>query len=123
MFVLSVVSVLDWQSKIHFTSMERKQVFNCVQVVRHKSISPSLSLLQAHLFDGCPKGFMRMLCMCIKPKLYLPHQIVVARGDVDHEMYFIHSGEVDVLSEDDDDTPIATLKKGKIFGEASSIHK
>ena len=60
---------------------------------------------------------MRMLCMCIKPKLFLPHQIVVTRGDVGHEMYFIHSGEVDVLSEEDDDTPIATLKKGKIFGE------
>ena len=92
---------------------------------RFESHQPLLSftrVLQAHMFDTCPKGFMRMLCMCIKPKLFLPNQIIVTRGDVSHEMYYIHNGEVDVLSEHDNETPIATLKKGKMFGEVIILY-
>ena len=51
---------------------------------------------QATLFEGCTKGFCRMLSLNIKPKLFLPKQIVITKGDVDHQMYFVHKGEVEV---------------------------
>ena len=58
-----------------------------------------------------------MLSMVIKPMLFLPRQIIETRGDIGKQMIYIHKGEVEVLSEKDDETPIAFLRCGKIFGE------
>ena len=58
-----------------------------------------------------------MLSMVIKPMLFLPTQIIETRGDIGKQMIYIHKGEVEVLSEEDDDTPIAILRNGKMFGE------
>ncbi|CAH1786243.1 unnamed protein product [Owenia fusiformis] len=77
---------------------------------------------KAPIFKDLNPGFLRMLAMSIKPEMFLPNQIIVSRGDVAHQMFFIHRGEVEVLSEDDDDTPIAVLKSGKLFGEVSLIY-
>ena len=54
------------------------------------------SLLQAHLFDGVETGFLRAMSTRIKTILYLPKQIIINRGDIGHQMYFVHKGEVEV---------------------------
>ena len=51
---------------------------------------------QAPIFEGLGEGFLRMLSLNIKPMLYLPTQIIITRGDVGHQMFFIHRGEVEV---------------------------
>ena len=54
-------------------------------------------LFQASIFDGLGTGFLRMLSMNIKAMLYLPQQIIITRGDIGHQMFFIHRGEVEVI--------------------------
>ncbi|XP_070566365.1 uncharacterized protein [Ptychodera flava] len=76
---------------------------------------------KAPMFKSMNEGFLRMLSLVIKPSLYLPNQTIANRGEIGHSMYFIHRGEVEVLSEDDDECAIANLKSGKLFGEVSLI--
>ncbi|XP_077978719.1 uncharacterized protein LOC144434138 [Glandiceps talaboti] len=78
-------------------------------------------LNKAPMFKSMNEGFLRMLSLQIKPSLYLPKQTIANRGEIGHNMYFVHRGEVEVLSEDDDESPIANLKNGKLFGEVSLI--
>ncbi len=37
-----------------------------------------------------------MLSTSVKHMLYLPNQVIVNKGDIGHEMYFIHKGRVEV---------------------------
>jgi hypothetical protein len=37
-----------------------------------------------------------MLSLHIKERMYLPHQIVTARGETGHEMFFVVRGQVEV---------------------------
>lgn len=37
-----------------------------------------------------------MLARNIKTKLFLPKQIIITRGDIGHQMFFVHKGEVEV---------------------------
>lgn len=49
------------------------------------------------------------------PVIFLPGDYICRIGEVGTEMYIIMHGEVDVVSEDG--TILATLAKGKVFGE------
>ncbi|KAI8478218.1 hypothetical protein Bbelb_440550 [Branchiostoma belcheri] len=60
-------------------------------------------------------GFLRMLTLVLKPTLCLPSQVIAVRGDSASQMCFVHRGEIEVISEED--TPIASFKHGKVFGE------
>ena len=48
------------------------------------------------MFKNTPLGFVRMLSTSVKHMLYLPNQVIVNKGDIGHEMYFIHKGRVEV---------------------------
>jgi hypothetical protein len=52
------------------------------------------------LFQDTEIGFMRMLSLALQPVLFLPNEYVVKKGDIGSEMFFIHKGRVDVVSED-----------------------
>lgn len=47
--------------------------------------------------------------------------MILNKGDIGHHMYFICMGEVEVLSHKDE-TPLATLKEGDIFGEVCLVN-
>ncbi|XP_066276868.1 uncharacterized protein [Branchiostoma lanceolatum] len=64
-------------------------------------------------------GFLRMLTLVLKPTLCLPNQVIAVRGDSASQMCFVHRGEIEVMSEHD--TPIASFRHGKVFGELSLI--
>lgn len=38
-----------------------------------------------------------MLSLKMKQKVYLPDQIVASRGEIGHEMFYIHHGELEVV--------------------------
>lgn len=42
-----------------------------------------------------------MLSLNMKQKVYLPDQIVASRGEIGHEMFYIHHGELEVFLKQD----------------------
>ncbi|XP_071795542.1 uncharacterized protein [Asterias amurensis] len=99
-------------------------LINAMPLTFHAEVSLSGNkyiLDKAPMFKGMSEGFMRMLSLEIKPSLYLPGQIIAIRNEICHNMYFIQRGEVEVLSPDDDETPIISLRHGKLFGEVSLV--
>ncbi|KAJ3369710.1 Kinesin-like protein kif27 [Allomyces arbusculus] len=68
------------------------------------------------LFQDTEIGFMRMLSLALQPVLFLPNEYVVKKGDIGSEMFFIHKGRVDVVSEDGCQV-FASMHEGSFFGE------
>lgn len=86
----------------------------------------SLSLYQhminnVPLFQNTEVGFQKMLAMCIKPVYYLAKEYVVKKHDFGKEMFFIHRGAVDVVSEDGQ-IVFDTMQAGRFFGEISLVY-
>ena len=52
--------------------------------------------LQAPLFRGLNPGFKRMLSLVIRPVFYMPNQIIASKGDIGHQMFYIHRGRAEV---------------------------
>ncbi|XP_074659484.1 uncharacterized protein LOC141912168 [Tubulanus polymorphus] len=77
-------------------------------------------LEKAPLFADLGEGFLRSLSMKVESSYALPGQDIVTRGEFGSALFFIQNGEVEVLDEDDE-TPVATLRGGKLFGELSLI--
>ena len=74
------------------------------------------------LFKGTEDGFTKMLSLCIRPMLMPKNEYIIRKGDVGEEMYFVHQGIVEVVSEHQVDPVVfETLPAGKYFGEVSSI--
>ena len=46
--------------------------------------------------------------------------MILNKGDIGHHMYFISMGEVEVLPSVDE-SPLATLKEGDMFGEVCAF--
>ncbi|KAK9721416.1 Cyclic nucleotide-binding domain [Popillia japonica] len=57
-------------------------------------------LSQHPLLQHCHKDLARQMASHMKTLIFFPEDIVVYSGDIDNCMYFIHKGEVHVLSED-----------------------
>ena len=71
------------------------------------------------LFKNSDDGFMRMLSLVIKPYLYLPKEYIVQKGDIGKEMFIIHRGVVEVVSDDSPPIVYDTMEAGNFFGEVS----
>ncbi|KNE55683.1 hypothetical protein AMAG_01569 [Allomyces macrogynus ATCC 38327] len=70
------------------------------------------------IFHDTEEGFMRMLSLALRPVMFLPNEFVVRKGDLGSEMYMVHSGILEVVS--DDGTQIFDrICDGGFFGEIS----
>ncbi|XP_014676533.1 PREDICTED: cyclic nucleotide-gated cation channel alpha-3-like [Priapulus caudatus] len=92
----------------------------CLQAEVSRTTNRSV-LEKASIFKDIDEGFLRMLSLNIHQQLYLPGQVIISRGDTAHSLFFVHRGTLEVLSDKDDETPVATLREGKVFGEVSLI--
>ncbi|KAJ9457245.1 hypothetical protein DIPPA_02976 [Diplonema papillatum] len=79
------------------------------------------------LFQGADELFLRQLAASLRPLVCLPNTIVVTKGEMGKEMYFISKGSLEVLIEyETDDGNIAqkavcVLKEGQHFGEIALL--
>jgi glucose-6-phosphate 1-dehydrogenase len=77
-------------------------------------------MLQAvPLFHDCDPVFLRNLAMMLRPVVYAPGEIIIRKGDMGSEMYFICRGEVEVL--DASGERMNTMGEGDYFGELSLL--
>ena len=65
--------------------------------------------------QDCDKTLLSDLILKLVPVIFLPGDYICRKGEVGTEMYIIMHGEVDVVT--DEGEALATLSKGKVFGE------
>ena len=102
----------SWGPKAAFDLIERDGR-KWLEVVNRSVIA------QVPLFSACDAIFQHNIAMALKPEVYAPGDLIVRKGDIGREMYFLVTGEVDVL--DRDGTALATLGPGSFFGEISLL--
>ncbi|UOF00484.1 cyclic nucleotide-gated ion channel [Bdellovibrio reynosensis] len=68
---------------------------------------------------GASRELVEELMNELETRVYVPGERVFKAGDVGDAMYFIHKGQVDILTKDD--KLIATLGEGFFFGEMALI--
>ncbi|KAI9217498.1 hypothetical protein BC828DRAFT_391007 [Blastocladiella britannica] len=137
-FQQKLLSVRQYMDHNHFDQTTRNRVSNYYDYLwkRNKGIDAKtifadlpttfqaeLALgINGHIISKVPLfadteiGFMRMLSLALQPVLFLPNEYVVKKGDIGSEMFFIHRGRVDVVSEEGA-VVFATMNEGSFFGE------
>ena len=79
------------------------------------------SLLQGFpLFRQSIQGFTRDLAFDVRRMLVLPGELVVHKGDIGKEMYFIMRGVAEILASDDERT-VTEICEGAYFGEVGML--
>jgi hypothetical protein len=73
------------------------------------------------LFKDVDKTFLSSIVMKLQPRIFTPFSNVVKKGDIGREMYFISTGFVEVISEDNPPKVWAKLGEGSFFGEIALV--
>jgi glucose-6-phosphate 1-dehydrogenase len=76
-------------------------------------------LEQVPIFHGGNPVFLQHLALTLKPVAFAPGDLVIKKGDVGNEMYFVCRGEVEIL--DGGGAKLNTLGPGDFFGELSLL--
>lgn len=74
------------------------------------------------IFRGADNNLLRALVAQLKPRIALPEELIIRKGEIGESMFFIASGSVEVLGPDDT-TPVATLTEGSFFGEIALLER
>ena len=70
------------------------------------------------VFQGADEVFIREAVQKLRPRVFLPLEYIVRQGEYGDSMYFITSGEMEVLV---DEHQVARLGAGSVFGEAALV--
>lgn len=73
------------------------------------------------LFKGAQEPMVRALVARLTPRVAIPDELIVRRGEIGESMFFIANGTVDVLGTDGQ--TVATLTDGSFFGEISLLER
>ncbi|KAF9305864.1 hypothetical protein BGZ74_008526 [Mortierella antarctica] len=78
------------------------------------------SIRKVSLFQSCPAEVIHMLSLNVEPRKYNLGECIIRRGEIGREMFFIVSGVVEVLS-DDNLRVLARFHDGQFFGEIAVL--
>ncbi len=67
------------------------------------------------IFKGASQAFIKEVILNLEPVVFTPNDIIVSKGEPGYDMFFISSGSVAVVSEDEN-VVYATLTSGQCFG-------
>jgi len=70
-------------------------------------------------FALCDNTTRELIVSTLKPRVFLPNDVITQQGELGKEMFFIERGEVVVSSMDN--IPFCTLSRGDYFGESCLI--
>ncbi len=75
-------------------------------------------LRKVQLFKNAQEVFVREAIQMLTPFIYMPEDYIIRQGEYGDCMYFLSSGEVEVIV---DDQRVATLGPGSTFGETALL--
>lgn len=75
-------------------------------------------LMKVDLFKNSQELFVREAIQMLKPFIYLPEDYIIRQGEYGDCMFFLSSGDIEVLV---DDKQVAKLGPGSTFGETSLL--
>ncbi|PSN47373.1 hypothetical protein C0J52_06575 [Blattella germanica] len=81
--------------------------------------------LQNYIFSTCQTDFLRQVINTLKQYTFFPQNCIEFQGDINDCMYFIYSGEVEVLKDTEDyykPTRVDILKEGDVFGMIQGLY-
>lgn len=117
--------VLDYYEHLWFKTkgVQPNTLFSVLPLSLWSDVTYSLYeeiISKISLFSGTEKSFIKTLSRCIKPIIILKGEFIVKKFDIGREMYFIHHGSVDVVSEDGKNV-FDTMNAGQPFGEVALL--
>ncbi|KAJ0177120.1 hypothetical protein K1T71_007129 [Dendrolimus kikuchii] len=74
------------------------------------------------LFRDTNEGFMRQISLLMRHELYLSGQHIWSQGVVKPGMIFVKRGVIEMLSDEDDESPVIAFKEGTVLGELSLFY-
>ncbi|XP_072050256.1 uncharacterized protein [Amphiura filiformis] len=80
------------------------------------------SLQQLRLFKDCSEAFFRDISLCLNEVILRAGDDIVDEGDIGDEMYIIHKGQVNVISERDPTAVECILKEGDYFDDINLLY-
>lgn len=90
-----------------------------------QTISIQGSIKTVPIFRNLPSHIIHKMALSVEPITFTPFQYVFRKGDSGSDIYFIMSGEVEVLdysgAADNIEKVLARLKSGSYFGEMSFL--
>nr|XP_026485505.1 uncharacterized protein LOC113393027 isoform X2 [Vanessa tameamea] len=82
----------------------------------------AVPLYSSLLFRKLPEAFLRRLSVTMTHQFYLPGDIVYNHNQSKTIMICITSGVLELLSDEDDESPMISFGKGTCFGEISLVY-
>ncbi|KAL0480601.1 cGMP-dependent protein kinase [Acrasis kona] len=104
--------------------VEVSRVFpNEANIIRSEALKRLNATKSVDLFNapGISKKFVTALMTKLQTRSYKVAEIIVKKGDVGLEMFFVTVGSVEIISEDATPIIYATLSEGKFFGEIALV--
>ncbi|KAI7849042.1 hypothetical protein BDC45DRAFT_521821 [Circinella umbellata] len=79
-------------------------------------------LTKVPFFKDCPEDFLHRISLKVEPRNYRPNTMIINKGDIGHEMFFIVDGTVQILNRrKEGDLAVARLGSMDFFGELSLL--
>lgn len=72
------------------------------------------------LFQGMEEGFIHSIVCMLQPQYFRPGDVIIRKGTIGHEMYFVRWGEVEILSSEGQEAEYL-VGEGEFFGELSLL--
>ncbi|KAI9484880.1 hypothetical protein BDB00DRAFT_852981 [Zychaea mexicana] len=79
-------------------------------------------LTKVSFFKDCPEDFLHRISLKMEPRSYRPNTMILNKGDIGHEMYFIVDGTLQIINRRAEGAvAIARLGPGDFFGEIAIL--
>ncbi|KAF5288618.1 hypothetical protein FQR65_LT11989 [Abscondita terminalis] len=79
------------------------------------------AFMHSKLFRNFELPFLRSLSLLMKSELTIPGEIVFDKSNLKDKMIYVQSGIIQILSGEDDETPLFSFSGGTCIGESSLI--
>ncbi|KAL0096233.1 cyclic nucleotide-binding-like protein, partial [Phycomyces blakesleeanus] len=78
-------------------------------------------LRKISFFKDSPEEFLHQISLCVQPRQYMPNVLIIRKGDIGTELFFIIEGTVEVVIPSTTDVVVARLSAGDSFGETTVL--